>query len=1043
MVSASDETRAIKSGGVPVASIGASAGGITALQTFFEALPAKVGAAFVVIVHLDPEHSSDLSRIIAARTRMPVIEVDKDVRIEADKVYVIPPNRRLLVSADHISSAPFDEPRGHRAPIDLFFRSMADQHGDGFAIILTGGGSDGTVGVKAVKESGGLIIVQDPNEAEYPSMPRSAIASGVADFVLPVREIAMRMPELVRNKQLLTGEDIVAKEEDVLRHILTHLRQKTGHDFAHYKRATIGRRLARRMQVAHAETLHDYLIYLQGHAAEVQALLADLLISVTSFFRDAGAFEELAREVIAPLFQERDPNNSLRIWVPGCATGEEVYSIAILLLEEAARRDDRPEVQVFASDLDAIALATAREGRYPVAIQADVSEERLRKFFTREGDHYGIKREVRDLIVFAQHSLLRDPPFSHIDLISCRNLLIYLDRALQNQVCSTFHYALRPRGYLFLGSSESIDGQALFRVVSRDARIFQAVESRRVLPPLPNLSPGPRARDVPVGGSAPRDTRSNYSTEHRQALEQLSPPSMLVDEAHRIVNLSENAGRYVLPPGGPVSNLVADVVRPELRLDVQAALHRAFEQNEPTVTLPIPVQFNGTARQVSLHVRPYHRDGAARSAIILFLEGGPVEAPQQAQASSTGGDASFVITQLRNELTTTQAHLRTSRSQYEAVTEELRASNEELQSINEEYRSTSEELETSKEELQSINEELQTLNNELKLKLDVVSRAHNDLQNLMSATDVATLFLTTSLRINRFTPRFTELFNVAEGDEGRPISDFTHKLDYSQLTQDARRVLSDLAPVERTLHSVDNRWFLMRMRPYRTLDDKIEGVVVTFVDVTDRQEAEQKWESRQRLLLGELSHRVKNTLAVVQSIVAQTARQNGAGRELQDTLAARLQAVAKSHDILVDGEWKGADLQAIAREQLKAYLDEKPPRLQLEGPLVDLSSELATPMSLLLHELATNAAKYGALSKPTGKVLLKWELVDGGQGRRVNLQWRESGGPPVRKPERMGFGSYLINNGLADARVDRDFRADGLVCTVEIPLPATDGAERG
>jgi two-component system, chemotaxis family, CheB/CheR fusion protein len=1026
---------------VPVASIGASAGGITALQTFFEALPEKVGAAFVVIVHLDPESASSLAEIIGARTKMPVTEVKRDELIEADKVYVIPPNRRLLVSADRISSAPFDEPRGQRAPIDQFFRSVADQHGDCLAIILTGGGSDGSMGVKAVKEGGGLILVQDPDEAEYPSMPRSAIASGVADFVLPVREIATRLPELVRNKQQLTMEDLAQTDEDVLRRILTHLRQKTGHDFSHYKRATIGRRLARRMQVTHADTLSKYFGFLQGHAEEVQALLADLLISVTSFFRDCNAFEELAREAIRPIFQQRDPDSSLRIWVPGCATGEEVYSIAILMLEELARRDDRPDIQMFASDLDASALATAREGRYPLAIQADVSEERLRKFFTREGDHYRIRREVRDIVVFAQHSLLRDPPFSHIDLISCRNLLIYLDRGLQNQVCGTFHYALRPRGYLFLGSSESIDGQHLFRVVSRDARIFQAIESRRALPPLPSLSPEPRIIQQALTSAAARDARSNFIAEHRQGLEQLSPPSMLVDEGHRIINLSDSAGRYLLPPGGPLSTLAADLVRPELRLDLQASLHRAFEQNQATLTLPLVVQFNGMARQVSLHVRPFKRDGSSRLAVVLFLEGGPADEATPSDITTPEGGSSHLVTQLRNELTTTQAHLRTSRAQYEAVTEELRASNEELQSINEEYRSTSEELETSKEELQSINEELQTLNNELKVKLDVVSRAHNDLQNLMSATDVATLFLTTTLRIHRFTPRLTDIFNVTAGDEGRPISDFTHRLEYGALTEDASHVLDELATVERTLKSIDGRWFLMRLRPYRTLDDKIEGVVVAFVDVSERQEVEKKWEARQQSLLRELSHGVKNTLAVVQTIVMQALRGTNASPELQEDILARLQAVSKSHDQLINGEWTGADLEALAREQLEPYLTAAVPRVRLKGPPITVSSEAATQVGLLIHELATNAVKYGALSTARGQVTIDWELIDAAQGRRVRLVWREQDGPRVQRPDRKDFGSYLIENGLAGAQVQRDFRADGLLCTVEFLLPAQNGGK--
>jgi two-component system CheB/CheR fusion protein len=1028
---------------VPVASIGASAGGVTALQSFFDALPDQVGAAFVVIVHLDPEHSSDLARIIGARTRMPVVEVIKDEPIEADKVYVIPPNRRLLVSADRISSAPFDEPRGQRAPIDLFFRSVAEQHGDGFAIVLTGAGSDGAVGVKAVKEGGGLILVQDPNEAEYPSMPRSAIASGVADFILPVREIAERLPELLQKKLQLNADDLADKDEQTLTSILAYLKVKAGHDFAHYKRATVLRRIARRMQVTRTETLQEYLAHLRGQAEEAQSLLGDLLISVTSFFRDTSAFQELARFVIPKLFEQRGEDNSIRVWVAGCATGEEVYSIAMLLLEETAQRDERPEFQLFASDLDAAALATAREGSYPLAIQADVSEDRLRRFFTREGDHYRIKREVRDLVVFAQHSLLKDPPFSHIDLVSCRNLLIYLDRDLQGQVCATFHYALRPNGYLFVGSSESIERQALFRTINRDARIFQAIERPRELPPLPRVITGPRLTQIPPLAGNYREPRANHGLEHRQGLEAFAPPSMLVDEGHRILHVSETAGRFLLQPGGPLSTLAVDLVRPELKLDLQASLHRAFEQEQPTLTLPVAVQFNGTAKQVSLYVCPLKSDGAAPTALVLLLEAGPVRSQTEETLPPSDGNDTQVVAQLRSELSATQAHLRTSREQYETITEELRASNEELQSINEEYRSTAEELETSKEELQSINEELQTLNNELKLKLDAVSRAHNDLQNLMSATDVATLFLSASLRINRFTPRLADIFSVTAGDEGRPISDFTHRLEYDQLASDARKVLADLALVERTIRSQEGRWYLMRMRPYRTIDDKIEGVVVTFVDVTERQEAEAKWEKQQKLLLAELAHRVKNSLAVVQAIITRTLRDSGASQEAQDALSARLVAVAKSHDLLVSHEWSGADFAAIAREQLAAYLSEKPARVRLEGPSVQLASDQAIPLGLLLNELATNAAKYGALSKRNGNITLSWEVIQTDRDHRLRLVWTEKGGPPVSPPTTAGFGTFLIKEGVSGAQVEQEFRREGVMCTLELPLQRIERGPKG
>jgi two-component system, chemotaxis family, CheB/CheR fusion protein len=834
------ETRRSVEPPFPVAGIGASAGGIQALQAFFEALPDRVGAALVVIVHLDPGHQSDLAHILATRTRMPVIQVDRPLRLQPDHVYVIPPDRRLFINDHEISVANFEEPRGQRAPIDLFFRSLAEQHGDGFAIILTGAGSDGAVGVKAVKEGGGLILVQDPNEAEYSSMPRSAIASGHADFVLPLRELARQFVELVRSKDHLKEQNF-DRQDEALRRVLGHLRVRTGHDFSRYKRATIIRRLARRMQVAGLENLEDYLNYLRENVEEMQGLFGDLLISVTNFFRDPHCFKVLADDVIPNLFKSDDSPRPIRVWVPGCATGEEAYSIAILLLEEAARRHVRPEIQVFATDLDSGALTTAREGRYPVSIHADVPEDRLRRFFTKEGDHYRIKREVRDTILFAAHSLLKDPPFSRVNLISCRNLLIYLDRDLQNQVCSTFNYALMPDGYLFLGSSESADSPAgLFRVVNREARIFQSNgKAHDTLPLLPRVHTGVRIPDPPMLHTPGRFLSAGQaSVEHRQALEDVAPPSILVDPGHKIVHISENAGRYLQPPPGQPTTDATDLARPELRLDLRSALHRAFEQNEATLTLPVPVRFNGKARQMCMHIRPVQRETLGKLAVVLFLEG--AEVPEGGGEAQGGGDADahVVIKKLTEELAATRAHLKASHEEYGAVTEDLRAANEELQSINEEYRSTAEELETSKEELQSMNEELQTLNNELKLKLEAVSHAHNDLQNLMSATDVGTLFLDGDLLIKRFTPRVTELFNIKSGDEGRPITDFTHRLDYETLVRDAHTVMENLTTLEREVRSQDGRWYLMRLRPYRTLDDKIEGVIATFVDVTERRLAE-------------------------------------------------------------------------------------------------------------------------------------------------------------------------------------------------------------
>ena len=538
-----------------IVGIGASAGGVKALQEFFTALPDKVGAAFVVIMHLNPEARSEMVAILAARTSMPVMQVEDTTRLKADHVYMIAPNRQLRI-ADHMISAPaFEEPRGQRAPIDLFFRSLAGQHSDAFAIILTGAGADGALGVRAIKEAGGIVLVQDPNEAEYTSMPRSAIATEVADFVLPIGQLADRLVELLQNREQIPNL-VKDKQEDQLRRILSHVLARTGHDFSQYKRATVIRRIERRAQVSRKGSLSDYFAYLRDNVEEVQSLFGDFLISVTTFFRDPDFFASLAQHAIPALFEGKDATSSIRVWVPGCATGEEAYTLGILLLEEAGRRDLRPEIQVFGSDLDTGALAIAREGRYPAVIENDLSDERLARFFRREGDHYRVRRELRDVVLFASHSLLKDPPFSRLDLVSCRNLLIYLDRELQKQVCTTLHYALNPGGFLFLGSSENADQPVgLFRPVDRDARIYRSLSypaERRPLPPTLTANTFV-AEKIAAPRAAPIVPGVGDAALHRQMLEKIAPPSILVDAGHRALHLSETAGRFLQPSAGPVT----------------------------------------------------------------------------------------------------------------------------------------------------------------------------------------------------------------------------------------------------------------------------------------------------------------------------------------------------------------------------------------------------------------------------------------------------------------------------------------------------------
>jgi two-component system, chemotaxis family, CheB/CheR fusion protein len=653
---------------LPIVGIGASAGGVKALQGFFEALPPVTGAAYVVIVHLDPDSRSELAGILSSRTSMPVTQVEEQTSLEPDHVYVIAPNRRLQISDHSISAPPFEEPRGHRAPIDLFFRSLAEQRGEGYAVVLTGAGADGAIGVKAIKEAGGIVLVQDPTEAEYASMPRSAIATEVADFVLPLSELADRLVDLLNTRDHIPTRRSRDSDEDMLRRILAHVRVRTGHDFSHYKRATVLRRIARRAQVTRKETLAEYYGYLRENAEEAQALFGDFLISVTTFFRDPKAFASLAQSIIPQLFDGKETGGAIRVWVPGCATGEETYTIGMLLLEEAARRDLRPEIQVFGSDLDAGALAIAREGRFPATVEADLSEERLRRFFQREGEHYRVRRELRDIVLFASHSLLRDPPFSRLDMVSCRNLLIYLDRDLQQQVCNTFHYALNPGGFLFLGSSENADQpNGLFRTIDRDARIYRAASSAEKRPALPILLGAHQIADRGIAmPRAPTPTGSvSDAALHRQMLEKVAPPSLLVDETHRAIHLSDTAGRYLQPSGGPVSTDATDMVRQELRFDLRAALHRAFERGEASLSMPILVRFNGSPHRVCLQVKPVVQEGdPTRHALVLFIEGEAIdETHPGSETRASQGPVNETIRQLQEELQLAQSRLRATREE--------------------------------------------------------------------------------------------------------------------------------------------------------------------------------------------------------------------------------------------------------------------------------------------------------------------------------------------------------------------------------------------
>jgi two-component system CheB/CheR fusion protein len=827
---------------LPVVGIGASAGGLAALKELFRCMPADTGLAFVVVVHLSPKHESHLPDLLQSQTEMPVMQVSETVQMEPDRVYVIPPGCNLAAVDTHLRLSDLEEERNQRAPIDRFFETLAEtQHRTAIGVILTGTGSDGTLGLQRIRERGGLTIAQDPAEAEYESMPQSAISRGVVDQVLPLSEMPGRIIRFARSGPAVPipddaddTDDAEGDERGTTLKILTQVRARTGHDFSRYKPATVMRRIHRRMQLRQVESLEAYAERIRSDEDEVRQLFDDLLITVTSFFRDPETFEALERDLIPTLFEGRTGGDRVRIWSVGCATGEEAYSLAMLLLEQASRLDRPPTVQVFATDLREASLRIARAGLYPETIEADLTPDRLERFFVRENDHYRVRPALRDAVVFAPHSVTKDPPFSHLDLISCRNMLIYLQRDVQEEVISRFHYALRPGGHLMLGSSETIEHSELFRSTDTSNCIYRRREVS---------APGPRLRGFSTHGRfARRDPDALQRAEgppgpeqlHLTMVEQYAPPSILVNEKHALVHSSARAGRYLTVPAGAPTKDVFKLVRVPLRLALRAGLLAARERKESHRSEPVRLEIDGQAAHVIVRVQSADADELANLYLVIFDE---VSAPE-GEAAGEEGTPQGLVQGLERELADSRTHLKAVIEGHEASQEEMQASNEELQSINEELRSTTEELETSKEELQSMNEELATVNQENRHKVEELAQLSGDLQNLFSSTHIATLFLDRQLRITRFTPPLTELFNVRPADRGRPISDLTHRLGDIALEADARQVLASLVPVTREILSEDERWFLTRILPYRSTEDRIEGVTITFVDITKRRESE-------------------------------------------------------------------------------------------------------------------------------------------------------------------------------------------------------------
>jgi two-component system CheB/CheR fusion protein len=839
----------------PIVGMGASAGGIEALIQVFEALPASTGAAFVIVLHLSPDHASNLAQVLQTRTNMPVQQVTGPARIEANQVYVIAPNYSLTMVDGYLRVAPQETRNDRGTAIDLFFRSLAEAHRErAVCVVLSGAGSDGSVGLTRVKELGGIAIAQDPEEADYSSMPRSAISTGQVDFVISASDIPQRLMDLWNTASHIRlpvapddedeqGEPELQSEsnERALREIMVILRTRTSHDFRHYKRATVLRRIERRLQVNGVTDLQQYRDYLHLHPEETPALLQDMLISVTNFFRDKEAFDALRDQVLPRLFEHRGENEPIRVWAPGCATGEEAYTLAMLLQEASANTPEQLPFQVFATDIDENAVAIARNGLYPEPIVADVDPSRIRQFFSKDAAHFRVRKELRERVLFALHNVLSDPPFSRLDLICCRNLLIYLDRSAQAEILRIFHFALRPNGYLFLGSSEAADSVSnLFSVVDKKARIYRANVAVRVETPVPLSTAGIPNTRLPVSVLPPAGKRRfSFGDLHQRLIEQYAPPSVLVSRDSEIVHLSDRAGRFLQYAGGEPSHNIIAAVRPELRLELRTAIYQALQNNHSVEARRVQLARDGRHFFVNMTARPVH-DAEANGDFVLVLFDEVEDSMGAAPANRPGDERDPIIVQLERELQRTREQLQATVEQSETSTEELKASNEELQAINEELRSATEELETSKEELQSINEELTTVNAELKSKVEETGKINDDLRNLITANDIGTVFVDRNLRIKRYTPRATDVFSIIPSDIGRSLLDITHRLEYDKLADDAAEAFDSLRLIERELQSVDGRWYLARFLPYRTTEDRIEGAVLSFIDITSRRAAEDR-----------------------------------------------------------------------------------------------------------------------------------------------------------------------------------------------------------
>ncbi len=988
---------------LPIVGIGASAGGLEAFTQLLQALPTDTGMAFVLIQHLEPLHDSLLSEILARTTAMTVHEVQHGMTIVPNCVYVIPPNTRMTLVHGQLELAPRSRTSGKHLPIDAFFQSLATEQGpQSIAIVLSGSGNDGTIGITAIKASGGITFAQSPDSAEFPVMPENAIATGQVDFVLTPAAIAAELVQISRQPDLARSVPISPASLDpephvndpaALNQVFALLRNAMGVDFTHYKQGTLRRRIMRRMALCQIASIDDYVQYLQTHPIEVAALYHDILINVTSFFREPASFEALKTQVLPRLLPLPGDDRPLRIWIPGCATGEEAYSIAITLLEFLADRVIKPTIQIFATDISEVAIGEARLGIYPPNRLTTVSAERLSRFFVPTAGGFQISKAVRELCIFACQDLTRDPPFSRLDLISCRNVLIYFTPLLQKKVMPIFHYALQPDGYLMLGSAESVgEFSDRFAITDKKMRIYH----RKAAPAPPNFrfmthqtAITQSSAIVPVVTAAWTDLDLTQAAD-QIVLDRYAPAGVIINADWEILQFRGQTSAYFEPAPGKASLNLLKMARPEWALALRSAVDRATQQGmairqpglpfaDPDTTLP--------RATVTVEVIPFGPPtGRDRYFLILFEPAPsalPPARPTDPQSTASPQALRQECDRLTRELAGAKAYLTSIIAAHEASNQDLKVANEEILSSNEELQSTNEELETAKEEIQATNEELSTINEELRSRNHQLNQVNSDLHNLLSSVNIPILMLSGDLRIRRFTPMAESLFNLIATDVGRPFSDMQHNLQLPNLGALTIDVINTLNTHEQEVQDTSGHWYSLRIRPYKTIDNHIDGAVINLIDIDVlKRHAALIEQSRdyataigdeKAILLRELRHRVKNNLQVISSLLSlQSSRTTDATaiQILQDS-QNRVQTIALMHEVLHRSPNLAALNFAEYVKLLVSYVFSSG-NLQPEAiaPAVDVPADLpihpdqAVLCGLIINELVTNALKYGAPPAP-------------------------------------------------------------------------------